>query len=1230
MSAVSCVEEPTDMTAASGMGTVSFEASFGAASKAVLEPGKDESKVAWEAGDRVSVLAGGHNYLYSAASSGYTTLLTTEAVGIPSSGTFYAVYPYDADASFTEEKLSTSLPAVQTAVPGSFSTHLAVARTTDTHLAFKNVCGLVKITIDADNVTKVVFEGNNSEVVAGGIAITVSNEPSWTVVAGKGETSVTLLPPTSQTTIARGVYYFSALPQKFSAGFKVTAYKGDEASVVRNVTSEYTLERADIMGGKAFGIDGAGTEVDPYILRTPQDMVDMRSLAKSGGETWFVMANDIDMKSVRNYEPVNNRSDEGFSRKIHFDGGNNTLSNFSCSAEVYPSIFGVLYGSCSNLVVVNATINATDVAGVIGGYVGTLQNETSMPGFVENVIVTGSTVTSDRDRVGGICGEATEATFTNVSFEGTVVGNNTDVGGFAGKTTRNVSFSECDVKAAITSNVSAKNRCGGFVGWNSPVTASYKDCHVLAGTTITNKTARTSYNNGYFGGFIGYGDTAGAVTTISGCSADVAMDVDEKSNYNGGFIGGTGYASETTVTDCHAAGTVNGGKYIGGFVGALQSPVTISACSSSAAVSASGEKSGGFIGTMTHTNSFDSCYATGDVTSTDWYVGGFIGHTKVAMQVSNCYAEGNVTSTWVSDGNSKKYCAAGGLVGCVESGTTTISACYASGNISVKAQNNGGLVGCALSDVSISRSYATGNVTGNVLRCGGLVGHAGKSCTIDNSYSTGNVQSTQQQLAGIVAFCETTGSVSITNCFSAGDIGTGRGSAGILGNSQSAAGKTSVVGCIAWNKNITTSSRSTSNYAPAAVVGSSYYSGTFQNCLRRSDMVLTDAAGTSVLYDQANVTGALLPLPTGVTGNHNRSYHGKATTASTISDAAKSIGWSEDIWDLSEDIPVLNNYYTGTGDTQTSILYPVAGAGKTTTLQTSGYFSKRTVADGITHYYATSTDAISGVRQNVNVLEIDLDNEKYKVQFYYGNYRDTLSRIALAKGAKVAINGTYELDASYIRTNRYNHHKVDLASSHLRYWKHNAAVVTDGERKVGIVNGAPGQEATPEGGLAAINLYNSLSERNLLSGAPMLIDDFEPVGASFVPSNLSTSYLNSLEYEDYRRHQGVRHPRTAVALTADNDLLLVVVDRHPLNQGYSYAYGMTARELTNFLVRHFNPRWAMNLDGGGSSTMYIKGAGIQGYGGAANDVVNYPDENSRKDHYGQRPLRTAILVCENQ
>ena len=730
MTAVSCVKEmQTETPAPENNGAVTFEASFGAATKAVLEPGATESKVAWEAGDQVGVFAAEGNFLYKAQNAGYSTTLATEAADVPAEGPYYAVYPYDAEAAVAEGVITTSLPAVQTAVLGSFTTHLSVAQAVENKFAFKNVCGLVGVKIDAENVTKIVLEGNNGEIVAGAVNVTVADAPTWTAVAEQGAASVTLAP--AEGTLAKGVYYFAVLPQTFEKGFNVKAYKGDDAYVLRNVASEFTLNRSDIIGSKAFGIEGEGTEASPYILKTPQDMVDMRSLATVGGETWFRMANDIDLEGI-NWIPVN--YDQNFERKIHFDGGNFTISNLTCdkkkSGANYSSLFGVLYGSCKNLKIDNAVISSTSGCGVLGGYVGT----TGKPAAVENVTITNSSVTNSGDRAGGVCGTAKEATLTNVSFQGTVTstytgeaksggfvgqtetkavfvncdvdvtfdGKGTDTGGFAGKLLAENEFTGCDVTVRMTSGVATKNRCGGFAGWNSSVKTTITDCHVLAGSTITNKTNRTSVSNGNLGGFIGFGDTTGTVTTITDCSADVVMDVDANSTYNGGFIGGTGYASTLTIKRCSAAGTVNGNNFVGGFIGAAQSDILIEQCSASVDVTSTKQRVGSFVGTATKPITIRDCYSTGSTVAAGQQVGAILGYTSVKVIIERCYATGDITSNTAGTG---------GIVGTLSGASSEVTACIAWNKNIVcnRTANNkwapGAVVGAANVAVTLTDCY---------------------------------------------------------------------------------------------------------------------------------------------------------------------------------------------------------------------------------------------------------------------------------------------------------------------------------------------------------------------------------------------------------------------------------------------------------------------------------------------------------------------------------------------
>lgn len=242
-----------------------------------------------------------------------------------------------------------------------------------------------------------------------------------------------------------------------------------------------------------------------------------------------------------------------------------------------------------------------------------------------------------------------------------------------------------------------------------------------------------------------------------------------------------------------------------------------------------------------------------------------------------------------------------------------------------------------------------------------------------------------------------------------------------------------------------------------------------------------------------------------------------------------------------------------------------------------------------------------GAQQFVNVVSLDLNCKDYELEFVAIDRLDSLSSVAMRHDAVVAINGTYEWDASFVKVDGKVFSEITLPADHLRYWKHEGAVAYDGKKiKIGY-----GDKSS----------YAKSKMPNMLSSSPMLIDNYKQVGATFV-GDISKLNISKLPSEDYRRHQSVRHPRTAVALTRSNRLLLITVDGRSVNSA-----GMSAKELTEFLVTWFNPRYALNMDGGGSTTMYIKGSGE-----SLTDVINYPTDNKRYDHYGQRRVSSHILV----
>jgi hypothetical protein len=83
-----------------------------------------------------------------------------------------------------------------------------------------------------------------------------------------------------------------------------------------------------------------------------------------------------------------------------------------------------------------------------------------------------------------------------------------------------------------------------------------------------------------------------------------------------------------------------------------------------------------------------------------------------------------------------------------------------------------------------------------------------------------------------------------------------------------------------------------------------------------------------------------------------------------------------------------------------------------------------------------------------------------------------------------------------------------------------------------------------------------------------------------------------------------RHPRTGVGVTATGRLLLVTVDGRQRGR----SVGMRPRQFAK-LFQYLGAKWALNLDGGGSTTMVVD-----------NKVVNRPSGGY------QRPIGTALLV----
>jgi exopolysaccharide biosynthesis protein len=253
-------------------------------------------------------------------------------------------------------------------------------------------------------------------------------------------------------------------------------------------------------------------------------------------------------------------------------------------------------------------------------------------------------------------------------------------------------------------------------------------------------------------------------------------------------------------------------------------------------------------------------------------------------------------------------------------------------------------------------------------------------------------------------------------------------------------------------------------------------------------------------------------------------------------------------------------------------------------------WTKETITNGVVwqHYHFPD---LFGARQHVSVLDIDLTQKSLKVHIAH---QDSLllptSTLATDAGAIAAINGNYfhteeggsvcflKVDGKILDTSR-----TDLTERLFLDQLDDVALTIDAATKTGIML------CPPAGWKSVTNVPN------ILSAGPLLIREGKL--ARFIPHSFNDK----------------RYSRSGAGITAGNHLILITVDGNT-----SGSAGMSIPEFAR-LFEALNCVRAMNLDGGGSATMWIKGK-------PDNGVVSHPSDNKMFDHQGERSVANAIVI----
>lgn len=231
-----------------------------------------------------------------------------------------------------------------------------------------------------------------------------------------------------------------------------------------------------------------------------------------------------------------------------------------------------------------------------------------------------------------------------------------------------------------------------------------------------------------------------------------------------------------------------------------------------------------------------------------------------------------------------------------------------------------------------------------------------------------------------------------------------------------------------------------------------------------------------------------------------------------------------------------------------------------------------------------------GSNQNVCIIELP-PNSPRKLAFTYEPRRTPTTIHAQRADALAAINGSFfdmqlhnpicylRIDGEELGINTPQ--KSD--SVHRKYYQYGSMVLNDG-RPCFIV---------PDSARLAERQW---TDSNIMTAGPMLIKNGQ-----------------MLPMRDDKTFVTYRHNRTAVGTKEDGTVLLVTIDGR-----MKESEGMSLQDFQR-LLRYLGCRDALNLDGGGSTTMYVKG---KPHGG----IVNCPTDNGRFDYKGERGVSNCVIV----
>ncbi|MEO6521764.1 MAG: phosphodiester glycosidase family protein [Mucilaginibacter sp.] len=243
------------------------------------------------------------------------------------------------------------------------------------------------------------------------------------------------------------------------------------------------------------------------------------------------------------------------------------------------------------------------------------------------------------------------------------------------------------------------------------------------------------------------------------------------------------------------------------------------------------------------------------------------------------------------------------------------------------------------------------------------------------------------------------------------------------------------------------------------------------------------------------------------------------------------------------------------------------------------------IAPGLIFKHFQFEKCLFDTNENISILEI---NPSKKLKIALGYEKQLLKKVSdfgKSANALAAINGSFfdvknggSVDMLRFNGELISTNHLDKSGERARHQR-SALLFNKGKLSIAKWDGTPDWESKLSG--------------DMLNTGPLLI------------------YNNSPQVLDSTLFTRARHPRTAIVIT-HNRVLLITVDGRNANSA-----GVNLHELTKILT-WLKANQGINLDGGGSTTLWTN----------KNGVMNYPCDNKKWDHEGERKVANVVLVTQ--